>query len=241
MALQKQEVIQMITADYIKNRASELGIELDDMKAARLYAYYQAVEETNKQFNLTAITTPEEFAERHIMDSLVCAERPEVAGRVADVGTGAGFPGAVIGITKDVDLTLIEATQKKVDFAAMELSMLDRPCRKVHARAEDAARSELRESFDCVTSRGVASLPVLLEYCVPLVRVGGYFIAMKGTGAFEEERSASAEKILGVELQEVVHYVLKDDVRHDLIIYKKVAPTGEKYPRRGDRIRKSPL
>ena len=231
----------MITAELIQKRASELGITIDGGTAAKLFAYYQAVESTNKQFNLTAITTPEEFLERHIMDSLVCASRPEVSGKVADVGTGAGFPGAVIGIVKDVDLTLIEATQKKVDFAAMELRMLGRPCTKIHARAEDAARSEFRETFDCVTSRGVAALPVLLEYCVPLVKTGGYFIAMKGAGAFEEERSEKAEKVLGVELHEVIHYVLKNGVKHDLIIYKKTAPTGDAYPRRGDRIRKSPL
>lgn len=231
----------MVTAEYIRSEAQSCGMALSEEKAGMLCSYAEAVEETNRHFNLTAITSEEEFVTRHIIDSLFCAERPEIAGKVADVGTGAGFPGSVIGIVRDVELTLIEATEKKLDFAIDQMKKFGRTCCGIHSRAEDAARTELRESFDCVVSRGVASLPVLLEYCVPLVRKGGYFIAMKGEGAYEEERTETSERLLGVEIAEIVPYVLRSGIKHELVIYKKTKKTDDRYPRRGDRIRKSPL
>ncbi|MGI5887948.1 MAG: 16S rRNA (guanine(527)-N(7))-methyltransferase RsmG [Oscillospiraceae bacterium] len=231
-----------VTADKIISNASLCGIEVGMEKAELLSRYSNAVLEQNRFFNLTGITEENEFVTRHITDSLVCAMRPEVTGKVADVGTGAGFPGAVIGILKDeVSITLIEATGKKLSFASGMLDEMGIRCTAMHSRAEDAAKTMPGISFDCVTARGLAVLPAAMEYCLPLVKTGGYFIAMKNSGSYIRERSGRAEKLLGTGRPQVIQYTLPDGAEHELIIFKKLRQCSPGYPRRSDRIRKDPL
>ena len=225
---------------------AEFGVVLDSEKTEQLNLYGNLLLQWNEKINLTAITAPDDVLYKHFYDCILFLKHIKVPDGAAliDVGTGAGFPGMVLKIVRpDINVTLLDSLKKRLTFLDCVISEL---CldgiNTVHMRAEDAGRNkEIREKYDIACARAVASLPVLMEYCVPLVKTGGYFIAMKGAGAFEEERSEKAEKVLGVELHEVIHYVLKNGVKHDLIIYKKTAPTGDAYPRRGDRIRKSPL
>ena len=164
------------------------GAQLDllDRYAELLVSY-------NEKVNLTAITSPEGIEDRHFADSLLFAAQPEVSGRLVDVGTGAGFPGIVAKIYKpDLELTLMEPTGKRVDFlryACAELGLTGVEFAK--ERAEEAARKIWREQFDVASARAVAALPVLCEYCLPLVKVGGRFIAMKGPEADAEAKAAA--------------------------------------------------
>ena len=150
--------------------------------------YAELLVSYNQKVNLTAITDPEGIEDKHFVDSLLFACQPEVAGKMVDVGAGAGFPGIVTKIYKpDLDLTLMEPTGKRVDFlryACETLGLTGVSFAK--ERAEEAARKSWREQFDLVSARAVAALPVLSEYCLPLAKVGGHFLAMKGASAAEE-------------------------------------------------------
>ncbi len=144
--------------------------------------------EYNEKVNLTAITDAEGIEDRHFIDSLLLASQPEVQGSLVDVGTGAGFPGIVAKLYKpQLALTLMEPTGKRVDFLRYVCGQLGLEAEFVKERAEEAARKRWREAFDVASARAVAALPVLLEYCLPLVRKGGLFIAMKGAGAADED------------------------------------------------------
>ena len=201
--------------------------------------------EKNQVMNLTAITEPAAVATLHLLDSLSLLRVAELSGKsLIDVGTGAGFPGMPIGISqKDIRLTLLDSLQKRVDFLqevcdALQLNQIT--C--VHARAEEFAQQH-RESYDFATSRAVAALPVLCELCLPLVKVGGQFLAMKATDSEEEINSAKAAiTLLGGKIRQVVDYTIPTtDVTHRIICIEKVAPTPKKYPRRFAQIKKQPL
>ena len=218
---------------------------LDETKAEPLEAFARAVLERNKVMNLTAITDEADFVRLHLLDSAALLNVAEFGGkRVVDVGTGAGFPGVPLRILRpDVRMTLLDSTRKRVDFlretcAALGLGNVD--C--VHARAEEYA-AERREGFDLATSRAVAALPVLCELCLPFVRVGGQFLAMKSAQSDAElEGAMDAIAALGGRLADVADYAIPgSDVTHRVIVIDKVTPTPGRYPRAFGKIKKSPL
>ena len=161
----------MINKERVGEWAAANRIALAPGKLDDLDRYAGEVAETNKQFNLTAITDPDDMEVRNIIDCLSVVPLIPEGARVADVGTGAGFPGMVIRIIRDdVDMTLIEATNKKLEFVCRTAEKLGYKVAGTHMRSEEAARSALRGSFDVVTARAVAPLPVLLEYTLPLLK-----------------------------------------------------------------------
>ena len=204
--------------------------------------------EVNAVMNLTAITDPRGVAVRHIADSLtVCAHIPEGA-RVIDVGCGAGFPTLPLAVARpDISILALDSTAKRISFVSETAELLGLSnVSAVAARAEDAARDpELREKFDVAVSRAVARMSVLSELCLPFVRVGGVFAAMKGDGALAElEESRRGLKILGGEVEGVHSFdLLGEDEPQSraIIVTKKTAKTDEKYPRDYARIKKKPL
>ena len=233
----------MINKERVGEWAAANRIALAPGKLDDLDRYAGEVAETNKQFNLTAITDPEQMEILNIIDCLSVVPFIPEGARVADVGTGAGFPGMVIRILRDdVDVDLIEATNKKLDFVCRTAGKLGYKVRGFHMRSEEAARSELRGTFDAVTARAVAPLPVLLEYTLPLLRQGGILLAMKGPAAEEEiAQSANALKELGGTIREIHTVELPSGEIRSIIEVLQEKTCPEKYPRASGIIRKRPL
>ena len=234
----------MIDKSRLAQKCSTWNIALSGAQLDLLDRYAALLVDYNQKVNLTAITTPEGIEDRHFVDSLLFAAQPEVAGRLVDVGTGAGFPGIVAKIYKpDLCVTLMEPTGKRVEFlkyACAELGLTGVSFAK--ERAEEAARKQWREQFDLVAARAVAALPVLAEYCLPLVRVGGRFIALKGPDADAEcAAAASALKKLGGAWRETRPFTLPDSSERRLVVCEKISQTPTAYPRNGGKIAKKPL
>lgn len=234
----------MIDKNRLEAKCAALGIALTGPMLDALDQYAEILVEYNQKVNLTAITDPEGIEDKHFADSLLLADLPETAGKLVDVGTGAGFPGVVAKIFKpELQLTLMEPTGKRVEFlkyvcAQLGLSGVE----FVKERAEEAARKVWREQFDVATARGVAALPMLSEYCLPLVKVGGVFLAMKGPGAAEElAESGAALKKLGGKGSGVAEFHLPGGDVRNIIRIKKISQTPPVYPRNGGKIAKSPL
>ena len=195
--------------------------------------------------NLTAITDPEEVARLHFLDSAALLTLTDFREKtVVDVGTGAGFPGLPLRILEpSIRLTLLDAQNKRINFlqeVCQDLSLTGVSC--VHGRAE-AFAAEHRETFDLAVSRAVAALPVLAELCLPLVKVGGSFLAMKSVDCTSElEAAGRALSLLGGRLEKPLDYRIPGtDVRHRLVIVKKIGETPKKYPRMFAKIKKNPL
>lgn len=222
---------------------AELG--LDASRAETLERFADLMLQKNEVMNLTRITEPTAVAQLHLLDSAMLLKYADFRGKtVADVGTGAGFPGMPLRILEpDFDLTLLDSLGKRVDWLqetcdALGLSRV--AC--VHARAEEFA-AEKREAFDLVTSRAVANLQILAELCLPLVKVGGQFLAMKSVDSEDEIIAAkTAIKTLGCRIARVEDYTVPtSDVSHRLVIIEKIAPTPARYPRPFAKIKKAPL
>ena len=201
--------------------------------------------EWNQVMNLTAITEPDQVARLHLLDSLSLLPVEAFAGKaVIDVGTGAGFPGIPLAIVQqDADFTLLDSLGKRIRFldeVREALGLGNVTC--VHGRAEEFAQAH-REQFDLAVSRAVANLAVLSELCLPLVKVGGAFLAMKSTGCeAETEGAQTAIRRLGGTLERVVDYTIPTtDVTHRVLVIRKTAPTAKKYPRPFAQIKKQPL
>lgn len=221
------------------------ALGLSEAGIPALLRYGSLLVEKNKVMNLTAITEPADIAALHFLDSAALLSLADFSGKiVADVGTGAGFPGMVLRILEpSIQLTLLDSLNKRIDFlkeVCQDLGLSDVDC--VHARAEEFAAAH-RERFDIVTSRAVAGLPLLAELCLPLVRPGGWFLPMKSVDSDEELRAAAhAVEVLGGAVERTVDYAIPGtDVRHRLIFIKKVRKTPEKYPRAFAKIKKNPL
>lgn len=232
--------------ERLKAEAEKLNIPLTKEMADRLQLYLDFLLEKNQVMNLTAITDPWEAAVKHFLDSLLllrAAELPQ-SSSFADVGTGAGFPGVPVKIARpDLSLVLIDSLQKRLTFLDELLQKLSLSAETVHGRAEDCGRAEEhREKYDTAAARAVAALPALAEYCLPLVKEGGLFIAMKSVKAEEEEQAARhAIGVLGGELEKAETFVLPGDMTRTIFVIRKVRSTPEKYPRRGVKIAKNPL
>ena len=232
----------MIDTSRLIEKAARYGIDAAPVADA-LDRYAELLVEYNKKVNLTAITEPEGIEDRHFIDSLLLAAQPEVRGRVVDVGTGAGFPGIVLKLFRpEIELTLMEPTGKRVDFLKYACAELGIEAEFAKERAEEAARKRWRETFDTAVARAVADLPVLAEYCLPLVKVGGVFVAMMGSSAQDEAaRGAGAVKKLGGEVAGTRAFTLPDSSARELIFCTKISHTPPAYPRNGGKIAKAPL
>lgn len=234
----------MIDKERLAQKCSTWNIVLSGAQLDLLDRYAEILVDYNQKVNLTAITSPEGIEDRHFADSLLFAAQPEVTGKLVDVGTGAGFPGVVAKIFKpDLQLTLMEPTGKRVDFLKYlcgELGLTGVEFAK--ERAEEAARKAWREQFDLASARAVAALPMLAEYCLPLVKVGGNFLAMKGASGEEELAAArGAIKKLGGAYKETRTLHLPGGDTRTLILCQKISQTPTAYPRNGGKIAKSPL
>ena len=234
----------MIDKDYLIECANQVGVELDNMAVDRFDLMAQRLERWNAHTNLTAITEPDEVVVKHFADSLTvfnAVEFPQAA-RVADVGCGAGFPGLpLLFVRPDLELTFIDSVGKKLNFVRETLKYEGLFGEILHGRAEEfGQKTDLRESFDVVVSRAVAVLNELCEYCLPLVKVGGVFVAMKGA---EDETALAANAIekLGGELERVVPIELPNGDKRRLVVIKKISQTPTKYPRRAKKITSKPL
>lgn len=204
--------------------------------------YMNLLLDWNKKINLTAITEPSEIKTKHFLDSLTCLKSGYIndGDKVVDVGTGAGFPGIPIKIeNRSINLTLMDSLNKRINFLKEVSESLDLDINCVHIRAEQAGKDPLyREKFDVAVSRAVANLSVLAEYCLPLVRVGGYMLAMKGKDIDEELNDATnIIKLLGGEVLKVqLHKLGETDIVHSIVVIKKVKPTHHIYPRNGKKV-----
>lgn len=222
-----------------------LSLPIDEGIKARYRTYFDCLEQTNKVMNLTAISGEADVARLHFLDCAALLALEDFSGkRVLDVGTGAGFPGLALKIAQpDITLTLLDSLDKRIGFLkelCERLGFSDIDC--VHLRAEDAPR-EYREGFDIVTSRAVARLNLLCELCLPFVKVGGVFIAMKGPDCEAElSEIENCLGILGAELDGLRTYTIPGtDIVHSAVFIRKLSQTPEKYPRRWSQIKKQPL
>ena len=213
--------------------------------AVPLMAFSARLLETNKVMNLTAITAPEDVARLHLLDCAALLHMADFRGkRVVDVGTGAGFPGMPLRILEpDFDLTLLDSLGKRIAFLQRvcdEMGLQRVTC--VHARAEEFAAKH-REQYDIATSRAVAALNVLCELTLPLVKVGGRFLAMKAVDSDDEIRTAkSAVAQLGGKVEDIRDYTIPGtDITHRVVVIGKVKPTPAAFPRAFAKIKKAPL
>ena len=234
--------------EILAARADEAGIPLTAEQIGQFSVYHEMLLDWNTRMNLTALTAPEDVAVKHIIDSLTAydAARFDGARTLIDVGTGAGLPGIPLAVyAPQLTVTLLDSLNKRVRFltevtAAMGLQNV----RCIHARAEEAARTaEHRAAYDIVVSRAVARLPVLLEYTLPFVRVGGTLLALKGRAYAEEQKEArrAAEVLGGGRISaRPVHLPGLDDVRAILTVTKE-RQTPAAYPRGGGAPTRRPL
>lgn len=232
--------------ELIVNGSKELNIPLNDIQVNQLLDYAKLLVEWNEKINLTAITDDEGIATKHFLDSLTAINTGFVKGKVIDVGTGAGFPGLVLKIAKpEIKLTLLDSLNKRINVLkdiSEKLSIND--IEFIHSRAEDCGKNKAyRAKFDTVVSRAVANLTVLAEFCIPFLKQGGYFLALKGPSADEEIKDAKrAIKVLGGKIEDVVEVDIPfTDLKHKIIIIKKVGQTPMKYPRKSGIATKTPI
>ncbi len=226
----------------LKEKAAKYDILLSETQLDLCAEYAKLIVEWNKKINITAIIDAEGMENKHFIDSMLLAVQAEIQGHVADVGTGAGFPGIVLKICKpDIELTLIESNNKKIGFLQHVSSSLGLNAAFLNMRAEDVAKSSYRESFDVVTARAVSALPMLSELCMPLVKKNGWFIPMKGRNNDEFLSAKNAISLLGGMCKQEKSYELPDESQRSLYFIQKIQSTNAKYPRHMGKIKKSPL
>jgi len=234
--------------NLMSKSAEDVGLQLSKEQYEKFIIYMKLLQEWNEKVNLTAIVEDEDIIKKHFIDSMKAFKREEFkkAKTLIDVGTGAGFPGLPIAIMKDdINVTLLDSLNKRVNFLNTVISELGLSnVITIHSRAEDGARdNKLREKFDIATSRAVANMSVLSEFCLPYVKIGGNFIALKGPSVDQEiKESIGAIKILGGELIDICEVNIEDtELRHNLVIVKKVKECSKLYPRKAGLITKNPL
>lgn len=232
-----EKLLKSIVNDYITLNSDAIN---------RLSIYADLLVETNKQFNLTAITEPEDVTVKHFADSLSIFKYSEFqkGAKVIDVGTGAGFPGlAMLCIRPDLEMTFLDSTEKKLKFIENVLNGTGLKAEILHSRAEEAGKmSQHREKYDFATARAVANLSVLSELCLPYVKIGGTFISMKSASSDDEISGAKiAIETLGGTIQSDNVFDLVENVPRRIIITSKISQTPPKYPRSYAKIAKSPI
>lgn len=222
-----------------------VGLDLEKEKIEKFKSYYEMLLEWNEKMNLTAITNIDDVIVKHFIDSLMILKfLTNETKSLIDVGTGAGFPGVPVKIAKnELKITLLDSLNKRLIFLNALKEQLNLDFELVHARAEELGRKEnFREKFDVTTSRAVASLNVLSEYCLPFVKAGGMFIAMK-SGNVDEELECAKRSItlLGGKIEKVERFNLPNDISRSIVVIRKIKNTNKIYPRASAKIKKSPL
>ena len=236
-------MIKNLLQNYIK----DYKITLTENQYEQFQKYFELLAEWNEKMNLTAITDESGVALKHFADSLSLLNFVDIPqnSSLADVGTGAVFPGVVLKIARpDIKLTLIDSLNKRLVFLGEVCAQLGIEAELIHSRAEDGARDEkLRENFDFAVSRAVARMNVLSEYCLPYVKVGGAFCAMKGAQANEEfKESLNAINTLGGKLEKKYFFELPENGGERAIaVVRKVKNTPQKYPRQSGKIKAKAL
>lgn len=227
--------------------AKKLDIYLNESQLEKFKIYMDFLLEYNSHTNLTTITDPNDIMIKHFLDSIILNKFCDVPkkAKVVDVGTGAGFPGVPIKIFRsDIELTLVDSLNKRIKFLNELMEKINLNADIIHARAEELSHNfEYREKYDLAVSRAVAPLNVLCEYCLPYVKVGGFFVALKGSNADEEiQNSKKAIKILDGKIEKIETFELPQNKGfRSILIIKKVSKTPQKYPRLNSKISKTPL
>lgn len=238
----KIEKFEEILRTYLK----KIDIELSKKQIEQFYTYMNLLLEWNEKINLTAITEPEEVILKHFVDSLTISAYIKKGSKLVDMGTGAGFPGIPLKILRDdIEITLVDSLNKRINFLNEVIKELElREISTVHARAEEFGQNKkYREKFDIAISRAVANLSTLSEYLVPLVKLEGKIICMKGSEVKEElENAKNAIKILGGKIEKEESFNLPNsDMKRNLVIIKKIKNTPAKYPRKPGTPAKEPI
>ena len=236
----------MIPRDDLRAWCVPFGLDMSDALLDQLDVYAEFLVEYNQKVNLTGITDPAGIAVKHFLDSLLLLAAADIpaGASLIDVGTGAGFPGVPVHLMRDdLHLTLLDSLNKRIGFLQELCQRLNVNASLLHARAEDAGRDpSLREQFDFATARAVASLPVLCEYCLPFVRVGGIFAALKSRNAAEETALAGhALALLGGRAETERSFILPDSSERCILLIRKISHTPPKFPRPAAKMAKSPL
>ena len=238
----------MNSMDILKEGSKAMGVELSEKQVQQLIQYKELLLEWNEKINLTAITEERDVMIKHFLDSLSCVKASPLKDgvKIIDVGTGAGFPGIPLKVYyPDIQLTLLDSLNKRINFLkevcqTLELNNVE----FLHGRAEDYGNNKnYREKYDFAVARAVAGLNSLAEYCMPFVKVGGFFIAQKGPNIEEEiKQGQRAIKTLGGEIVEKIDIPLPfSDITHNIVIIKKLKQTPTIYPRKAGTPTKSPL
>ena len=234
----------MIDKDLLKNAALDFGVLLDDMALDRFELLEQRLVRWNNHINLTAITEPDEIVIKHFVDSLSIFSAVDLphGASVIDVGCGAGFPGLPLLIARpDLDLTFLDSVGKKLSFIKEVMRYNGLMGDVVHDRAENIGLNvKYRESFDFAVTRAVAPLNMLAEYCLPLVKVGGMYVSMKGAES-EVELGKNAIEKLGGKIENIVSLELPTGDKRNLVLIRKISQTSIKYPRKSKKISSKPL
>ena len=239
-AIKRGIIMTILPYNEINEMFAKSGMSITEEQYDLMDKYSELLIEYNKVMNLTGITDPEGISEKHLLDSLLIFKHctiPENA-KVIDVGTGAGFPGVPMKLYRpDLDVTLLDSLNKRINFLKkVSDETLDMNC--IHSRAEDGGKNnELREKFDIAAARAVAAMPVLAEYCLPYVKIGGSFIAMKGPNENMYEADEIIEK-LGGKIEKITEYELPCGDKRVIAEIKKISATPTKYPRNSSQIAK---
>lgn len=232
--------------ELMSSYAKKIDIVFNDKQLNQFYSYMNLLLEWNEKINLTAITEPKEVILKHFIDSLTISKYIEKNTILADVGTGAGFPGISLKIYRpDIKITLVDSLNKRINFLNEVITNLElKDIDAVHSRIEDFGRNvKYREKFDYVTARAVANVAVLSEYLIPLTKIDGKCIYMKGSEIEEElNNGKNAINILGGKIEKVDEFKLPDtDILRNVIIINKIKNTPNKYPRKAGMPAKEPL
>ena len=228
--------------EFILNEFSKCDIKLSKEQAERFNKLYEFLVEYNKNVNLTAITDFKEVVVKHFIDSVLPFIMIDIEENSSfiDVGTGAGFPSIPLMIVRpDLKCTMLEALNKRCVFLEKACELVEVKATVVHGRAEDYAKDK-RECFDFATARAVANMSVLSEYCMPYVKVGGKFIALKSVNE-EIKQADAAFKILGGKIRKISDYKITNGDSRRLVVIDKLSYTPTKYPRNPSMIKKKPL
>lgn len=234
--------------ELLREGLLSLGLSADEKQLEQFRIYKETLLEYNKVMNLTAIEEESQIDIKHFLDSAscLCVDKISEGVRMIDVGTGAGFPSLPMKILcEDIDLTLMDSLQKRIRFlqeVCERMGLKGVTC--LHSRAEDAGRDRrYRQQYDIAVARAVASLPVLLEYCTPFVKPGGYFICQKGPSVVEElDISKKAVSVLGCKVEELIDIEIPySDLQHKILLIRKEKPTPPAYPRKAGKPSKEPI
>lgn len=234
--------------ELLKKGIEEFNLVADEKTLDRFKTYRELLAQWNQKMNLTGIDDEKGTYIKHFLDSLSAVTGGYIKDEMSiiDVGTGAGFPGIPLKVClENIKITLLDSLNKRINFLQEVCTQLNlENVEFIHGRAEDFGKNpEYREKYDIATARAVAGLPILMEFCVPFIKKGGYFVCLKGPNAnLELEESKKAMQTLGIEFVEKIDVKLPEtDLNHNILVFKKISETPSKYPRKAGKPAKSPI